>query len=168
MKCRCHGVSGSCGVRTCWRALPNFREVGDTLKKKYESSVEISPKIPTFDISTTFDSSRKALPEADGKNILLRREKRRRREPISDTELVYVEKSPNYCKKDLVKGITGTKGRVCKRDSEGPESCETLCCGRGYRVEVVKSLERCNCRFVWCCTVHCRTCEKIEKRYTCK
>ena len=51
MKCRCHGVSGSCGVKTCWRAIPSFREVGDQLKAKYESSVEISPRGPDAAIS---------------------------------------------------------------------------------------------------------------------
>jgi len=44
MRCRCHGVSGSCGVKTCWRSVPNFREIGDNLKKKYENSIEISSK----------------------------------------------------------------------------------------------------------------------------
>ena len=43
-KCRCHGVSGSCAVRTCWKSLPAFRRVGDALKSKYEQSVEISPR----------------------------------------------------------------------------------------------------------------------------
>ena len=32
MKCRCHGVSGSCEFKTCWRSLPRFADVGDYLK----------------------------------------------------------------------------------------------------------------------------------------
>ncbi|XP_034933607.1 protein Wnt-2-like isoform X2 [Chelonus insularis] len=34
-ECKCHGVSGSCTVRTCWRTLPSFRQIGDALMKKY-------------------------------------------------------------------------------------------------------------------------------------
>ena len=44
LKCRCHGVSGSCAVKTCWRTMPSFKEVGRSLKQKYERSVQIAPK----------------------------------------------------------------------------------------------------------------------------
>lgn len=33
--CLCHGISGSCQLKTCWKTLPQFREIGDTLMKKY-------------------------------------------------------------------------------------------------------------------------------------
>lgn len=33
--CKCHGVSGSCAMKTCWKSLPSFRVVGDVLMKKY-------------------------------------------------------------------------------------------------------------------------------------
>ncbi|CAG0889965.1 unnamed protein product [Darwinula stevensoni] len=41
MRCRCHGVSGSCELKTCWRALPPFADVGKYLKKKYESAIQV-------------------------------------------------------------------------------------------------------------------------------
>lgn len=36
--CLCHGVSGSCSLKTCWRTLPTFREIGDALHQKYEKA----------------------------------------------------------------------------------------------------------------------------------
>ena len=38
MKCRCHGVSGSCEFKTCWKSLPQFAEIGKYLKYKYDKS----------------------------------------------------------------------------------------------------------------------------------
>jgi wingless-type MMTV integration site family protein 16 len=172
MRCRCHGVSGSCGVKTCWRSVPPFREVGDQLKKKYENSVEISPRpaavaAAASSIRLQHDSPYASLSSAAAA-ALRRREKRKRREPIADTELVFVDRSPNYCRPDPDRGVPGTKGRECRRGSYGPESCESLCCGRGFNVEEIRRVERCHCRFVWCCEVKCKSCETLEKRYTCK
>ena len=41
MQCRCHGVSGSCELKTCWRTMPSFNQIGDFLKKRYRRSVEV-------------------------------------------------------------------------------------------------------------------------------
>lgn len=41
LECKCHGVSGACSIRTCWRAMLDFREVGHFLKKKYIAAVEV-------------------------------------------------------------------------------------------------------------------------------
>ena len=34
-ECKCHGVSGSCSLKTCWEKLPAFRDIGDALMKQY-------------------------------------------------------------------------------------------------------------------------------------
>jgi len=41
IQCKCHGVSGSCEVKTCWRSVPSFREVGSILKDKYNGATEV-------------------------------------------------------------------------------------------------------------------------------
>ncbi|XP_020280987.1 protein Wnt-7b isoform X2 [Pseudomyrmex gracilis] len=45
-ECKCHGVSGSCTVRTCWRTLPSFRQIGDALKKKYDKARPVTAVTP--------------------------------------------------------------------------------------------------------------------------
>ena len=45
MQCRCHGVSGSCELKTCWRTMPTFAQVGDFLKRKYENAVQVHAHI---------------------------------------------------------------------------------------------------------------------------
>ncbi|XP_050444555.1 protein Wnt-7b isoform X1 [Cataglyphis hispanica] len=51
-ECKCHGVSGSCTVRTCWRTLPSFRQIGDALMKKYYRArpvIAVTPPPPSTD-----------------------------------------------------------------------------------------------------------------------
>ena len=134
LKCRCHGVSGSCELKTCWRTLPPFSQVGHVLKQKYENSIQISPK---------------------ARKRLRRKGKVKRKVPVRKEDLVHIHKSPNFCIQDPKKGILGTTGRQCNKTSTGPESCNLLCCGRGYNTQVFRQVERCQCRFHWCCFVTC-------------
>ncbi|KAH9369655.1 hypothetical protein HPB48_007622 [Haemaphysalis longicornis] len=54
--CKCHGVSGSCSVKTCWRELAPFPEVALRLKRKYETAVnaqlENKPAFAPTDVLT--------------------------------------------------------------------------------------------------------------------
>ncbi|XP_005420991.1 protein Wnt-16 [Geospiza fortis] len=145
--CRCHGVSGSCAVKTCWKTMSSFEKIGRFLKEKYENSIQISDRL---------------------KKKLRRKEKSQRKIPIGKEDLLYVNKSPNYCVEDQKLGIPGTQGRECNRTSQGPEGCNLLCCGRGYNTHVVRHVERCECKFVWCCYVRCRRCETMTDVHTCK
>uniref|UniRef100_A0A8C6Z3Y9 Protein Wnt n=1 Tax=Nothoprocta perdicaria TaxID=30464 RepID=A0A8C6Z3Y9_NOTPE len=147
MDCRCHGVSGSCAVKTCWKTMSSFEKIGRFLKDKYENSIQISDRV---------------------KKKLRRKEKSQRKIPIQKEDLLYLNKSPNYCVEDHKLGIPGTQGRECNRTSEGPDGCNLLCCGRGYNTHVVRHVERCECKFVWCCYVRCRRCETMTDVHTCK
>ncbi|KAK7896730.1 hypothetical protein WMY93_022055 [Mugilogobius chulae] len=142
--CRCHGVSGSCAVKTCWRTMAPFGRVGMYLKERYERSVHVLDRFK-------------------------KKWKRRERDVTVDKhKLVYMNKSPNYCLEDQHLGVAGTRGRRCNRSSHGPDGCNLLCCGRGYNTHVVRNVERCECKFVWCCYVRCRRCESMNDMHTCK
>ncbi|XP_044751947.1 protein Wnt-4 [Coccinella septempunctata] len=40
-KCRCHGVSGSCSVKTCWRGVKPFEKISEILKNEYHGAISV-------------------------------------------------------------------------------------------------------------------------------
>ena len=146
--CRCHGVSGSCAVKTCWRSLAPFERVGAVLKERFENSVEVLQRF--------------------ARQKVRRKDKVSRRVPLERDRLLYLNKSPNYCLEDPGRGSLGTRGRTCSRTSRGADGCGLLCCGRGYNTRVVRHVTRCACKFVWCCYVRCRRCESMTDIHACK
>ncbi|CAG9792502.1 unnamed protein product [Diatraea saccharalis] len=145
VSCKCHGVSGSCSLVTCWQQLPSFREIGDYLKEKYDGATEVKV--------SRRGRLRLSHPRNDLPTVL---------------DLVYLEESPNYCVKNDTLGSLGTSGRECNRTSAGINGCSLMCCGRGYNTMKVTLRERCGCKFHWCCRVQCNTCVKTMETYTCK
>ncbi|XP_055327279.1 protein Wnt-16-like [Paramacrobiotus metropolitanus] len=139
IQCRCHGVSGSCEMKTCWNTVQNFHVVGSALKKKYSRAVWIAKK----SISK-----------------LKRREMKSKRKPIRKDDLVYIDKSPDYCRANRKRGIPGTTGRICNSSVAASNSCKRMCCGRGHYTKVVWRKDRCKCKFIWCCNVQCEVCQK--------
>nr|CDI40109.1 WNT2 protein [Glomeris marginata] len=146
LECKCHGVSGSCTVRTCWLAMMDFRRVGNYLKRKYDGATEVTTN-----------------QAGTGLTVAHRQFKR----PTS-TDLVYFEASPDYCVTDQVTGSLGTAGRSCNRTSMGTEGCDIMCCGRGYDTARVQRVTKCECKFQWCCYVRCNQCHEWVDEHTCK
>lgn len=79
--CKCHGMSGSCSVRVCWRKLPQMRVVGETLGQIYDGASHVK------------------LTEREGKTPKLRRMDPERKK-LRKTDLVYLEDSPDYCERN--------------------------------------------------------------------
>ncbi|XP_054648185.1 protein Wnt-8a-like isoform X1 [Dunckerocampus dactyliophorus] len=157
--CKCHGVSGSCSIQTCWMQLADFRDVGNYLKMKHAQAKKLEmDKRPV-----------RAGNSADNRGAIAHAFRN-----IPRTELIYLENSPDYCVRNQSTGYLGTEGREClKGDKNMPQwerkSCRRLCYECSLRVvekriEVVSS---CNCKFHWCCTVRCDKCTQVVAKYYC-
>jgi len=144
--CKCHGVSGSCSLKTCWNQLPSFRETGDRMKTKYDSASEVR-----------FNKQGTRLVQSN----------RRYNKPTKE-DLIYLDPSPDYCGEDQETGSLGTTGRFCNMSSAGMDGCNLMCCGRGYNTYKAVITERCHCKFHWCCYVKCKSCKREVDVFTCK
>lgn len=143
--CKCHGVSGSCSLITCWQQLSSIREIGDYLREKYEEATEVKlNKRGRLQVK----NSQFKVPTAH--------------------DLIYLDESPDWCRTNRLLQWTGTHGRVCNKSSSGLDGCGILCCGRGYNTKNIIVRERCNCKFHWCCQVKCDVCTKVLEEHTCK
>lgn len=157
--CKCHGVSGSCSIQTCWMQLADFREVGNYLKLKYEQAKKLEMD---------------KRPVRSGNNADNRGAIAHAFRSIAQTELVYLEESPDYCVKNQSLEYQGTEGREClKGDKNMPawerKSCRRLCYECGLRVmeKRIKVVSSCKCKFHWCCTVKCERCTQVVSKYYC-
>ncbi|KAM9020229.1 LOW QUALITY PROTEIN: protein Wnt-4-like [Ara ararauna] len=119
VECKCHGVSGSCEVRTGWKLMPPFCKVGNVLKEKFEGATEVYPK--------RVGSHKLLVPKSS------------RFKPYTAHDLVYLLASPDPCR------VFGTSGCQCNRTSAATDGCELLCCGRGFCMAQAEVVECCSC-----------------------
>ncbi|XP_040578174.1 protein Wnt-4 isoform X9 [Lepeophtheirus salmonis] len=147
IQCKCHGVSGSCELKTCWRSIASFRIIGEILKEKFDNAHEVTQK------------------KRRGRRMLLPRYQKFK--PHTDTDLVYLKNSPDYCDFDMQRGSLGTHGRECNPNSDNVNGCNIMCCNRGFITRKEKRVERCKCKFHWCCYVECEECFREVQVSTC-
>lgn len=157
--CRCHGMSESCTIKTCWLQLSDFREVGNYLKVKHDQAQKLEMDKKRLRAGNSADN-RGAIADAFS--------------AISRAELVYLEDSPDYCLKNLSLGLHGTEGRECLYNGDSlsqweKRSCRRLCHECGLRAEErrIESFSSCNCKFHWCCTVKCDHCSQLSIKHVC-
>ena len=124
--CRCYGVSGSCSTKMCMRKLPPFEEVAAELKRQYwraamvaKAVVRPAPYQPPAQVGGRRWGGRGRQTQLrraeDPTAQLVRRDRGRRHVQISEQELVFLETSASYCSANTLRGILGTRERVCRR-----------------------------------------------------
>ena len=148
MTCTCSGVSGSCTVKTCWNQLPAFSVVGTRIKQLYDDACLVQSNAKT------------------GANFAWISECGR---VHTDRDLLYNSNSPDFCRRDPDLGIVGVENRECDPQSDGPNSCASLCgdCGHDTNVHEETTQEQCQCHFHFCCEIRCDTCRETRTYYTC-
>ncbi|KAG7250539.1 hypothetical protein CRUP_031994, partial [Coryphaenoides rupestris] len=152
--CKCHGVSGSCAVRTCWKQLSPFHDTGRLLKFRYDTAVRVhsvtnaatgeselagSQRRASSTSGTSSGSSGGGGGGGGGGGTGVSAPSGPR-----PTDLVYLEDSPSFCRASRYS--PGTGGRGCAKDT----SCGSLCCGRGYNTATRLTSLSCNCQGLTC------------------
>uniref|UniRef100_A0A914HMT2 Protein Wnt n=1 Tax=Globodera rostochiensis TaxID=31243 RepID=A0A914HMT2_GLORO len=172
-KCKCHGVSGSCMTKTCWRAVPTMAEFAILLKQKYANAKQVTLAPDSALLVLNLPPSPAGQPLAAhatasrAERFLTAQSYQPHHFPPpqpSRTDLVFLERSPDYCMLQAENGqkVSGTSGRECFSQFE----CAELCCGRGWDTRHEVRQEPCRCKFVWCCDVKCDICRReIERRF---
>lgn len=128
------------------KKLEKFEKVGDVLVSKYHNAIKVSYKNGTL---------------RDKDNAVMKKK----------TTLVYYKPSPDYCKRNEALGLVGVKDRVCESNNQVDfEKCKELCNGCGFKMKlkIITRIEKCNCKFQWCCFVKCEECKKQVVVATCE
>ncbi|XP_063697463.1 protein Wnt-7b [Culicoides brevitarsis] len=103
LKCKCHGLSGSCTLKTCWSKPSDFRLVGKTLKDQYKNAIFVDQSNRGSKLIVNKQKKNKILPSLKiveyTSDILLNLKNRK-----LEMALFYYQKSPNYCNEDIGNG----------------------------------------------------------------
>ena len=151
-KCDCDSYMAKCNFQTCKRIVPTLEKVGDEIWKLY-----LTP------IRSYWNKTNKRLYNREKTG----RETRGGNTRQLEGKLVYFKRSEDFCEENYSMSISGTKGRICNRTSYSHGGCATLCCGRSYKTTVVVQEVKCNCRFVWCCSIKCEKCIERQAVHKC-
>ena len=149
ISCTCNGATAGCTMKFCHRRLVLFQDVTNKLLLKFGKAVQSSQKeFKSLDQPANFDKKKV--------DVYQKSETHR-------DNLVYIDQV-DHC---LTKGMYSSTGRRCSLDNSKIDSCNKICCGKGYRVRKIEIHSKCKCKFVYCCEVKCDTCIRYDEIFEC-
>lgn len=131
IRCKCHGMSGSCQLKTCWKAAPEFHTVGKALKQLFRRAVLVDQSNMGNGAMLIVANNKKnrrvnqnrigkgAGGKSRGRGGGGARHPRRASSAVSfnnkmvnqkklENSLFYYQRSPNFCEKDSSSDIQGS------------------------------------------------------------
>lgn len=139
-KCKCHGVSGSCTLKTCWTVAPELPRLVEALRSKYKRALQV---VLAANSSTLLLSSNQDVSSRQQRSL------RQNNQIPATNELVFIEESPDICSLRQPNGAPLSAGRECTDEEE----CRKLCCNRGFISIREAHIVRCNCQVSLTCSL---------------
>ena len=131
IKCRCHGVSGTCTAQTCYSRVISVEEVGEIVFQHYGGAIEVEENSQKIIVPVNSNSDRP-----------------------SDDDIIFSERSPDFCVANNKTGTVGVAHRKCDPNSNNRNPCSTICCNYGH-YKITKVTPEYECRFIFCCRLEC-------------
>jgi len=135
--CKCHGVSGSCQQKTCWKKTSDLKAITEYLTEKYKKAKKVVPD------KTKYKNSELIYLEPTPDHCA----------PQLEYQMQQRRSLPRICN--------------WRNETHSEGDCGTLCCGRGYKVSHEVISYKCDCKFVWCCKLECNDCLQHRWVSTC-
>lgn len=110
VQCKCHGLSGSCQLRTCWKSAPEFHIVGNELMRLFRKAILVDQSnlaSSQLIINSNQPGHRKAKRNhlhQSHKSFI----KHKLKMNMLERSLFYYQRSPNFCEPDSSADIPGT------------------------------------------------------------
>lgn len=153
--CKCHGVSGSCTVKSCWKVLGPFENITKIIRRKYRSAVKLTDERPSSSFrGTPATTAGLQIHQKMNYEHMLGVRSSKRNDRYIRRQLVYKLDDLDVC---AVPGHD-VAGRMCApffvRESgsnrstrkRNRSSCTALCCGRGYYARWDMIVQPVNCK----------------------
>ena len=126
--CRCHGISGTCTVQTCYSRVVSVEEVGEIIFQRYGGAIRVEEDD---------NDQGEIVPENPNSD------------PPTEDDLIFCDRSPDFCVANNLTGIVGVAHRLCDPNSNNRNACSTICCNYGHYKSTKVTPFR-ECRFICC------------------
>uniref|UniRef100_A0A914CUF4 Protein Wnt n=1 Tax=Acrobeloides nanus TaxID=290746 RepID=A0A914CUF4_9BILA len=136
--CKCHGVSGSCQSKVCWKKVSDLGAITKHLTDKYKKAKQVQ--------------SHSEIEKSRNSELIYL-------EPSPEVCSQY-QYNPLH-RRSLPRVCNW------RNETHSLGDCDHLCCGRGYNVTHEVISYKCDCKFVWCCKLECNECLQHRWVSTC-